>query len=415
MQSPWVQHGAHGGPQVGGPARLGVQRGAELRAADRLQLVELERQQHAQGEMRHQVPVAVPVVALQAHAAVLVLQGLVGLVLDVPPRASQLGDPRRGRAVDREIRDELPGRLLGLARRRLGGRHHVHAHRVGPSRQRQVPAVAHPAPGRPPVLGRVLHLAPAVGPELPEEPLVVALLDPDHEVQAMLPQQADHGLVGVQRVQQHDPPEMRVLGAEARQVALRGVALAVVLGLAVRARNELRLARQQHPVVVRMHHGPQHHLVEVLDAVLVAPNAAGGARLPARRVDARAVDGDQAAALVDVERPLHDLGALRDREQPLEDPSHRGRVHLVQPLPHRLVRRRLAHPVQRPQVVRHGATRAARPGLELEQRPTLEREHRQRRHLHVADRMAHRTGARDPLVHSRKHRIDLMVEQRPHG
>ena len=45
--------------------------------------------------------------------------------------------------------------------------------------QRQVPAVAHPAPG--------LHRAPAVAPELPVELLVVALLDPDHEVQAMLP------------------------------------------------------------------------------------------------------------------------------------------------------------------------------------------------------------------------------------
>jgi hypothetical protein len=70
---------------------------------------------------------------------------------------------------------------------------------------------------------------------LREQVLMIAFLDPQNEVNVVLQQVADMRRVGTERVFGHDQRQVRMILAKAKQPTARGVAFAVVLGLAIRA------------------------------------------------------------------------------------------------------------------------------------------------------------------------------------
>ena len=216
------------------------------------------------------------------------LEDIEGFVLDLPSGAGALGEFGDVGAVDGQAGDEGAAVGDGAVGSRAGDLEPVDAQGVVAIAQRQVghPAVvvdASPRPGA----GADAAGGRTDAVEVLVEGLMAGRLGGEQEVAAAVEHGPAHGLAGVEVVAEVDRAQCGVARAVALQPALGGLALAVLLGEAVAALDELRRQRQRAGVA-RRHHGGGEHLVEVLGGAVAA--------LAGRAV--RAMDGAPASTIV---------------------------------------------------------------------------------------------------------------------
>ena len=178
---------------------------------------------------------------------------------------------------------------------------------------------------------------------------VIPRLGAQDESHVQLLQQLDVRAVGRQPILHHRQLQMRMLPAHVLEQAFHRVALAVVLPRPVALHNRLRRQRK-HLALPRMHQHRAQQLMVIRDptvavalaAAMIAMHLRGG-EIP-RAVHAQQVVSAQAGETLQTSAPL------QRRQHALERPPQAVRVHLVQSLPQRRVRRRPAHCVQTLQV-----------------------------------------------------------------
>src|SRR5436189_2399159 len=345
----------------------------EQRVALLLHLVDQECQHHQQREHVRQVLLAVPIVVLELLPRV--LQVVERLVLDPPPRPAALHYPRHTGGGQPQVRHPGPLPLfpLGVALHivqevdphLLIGL--VEAHVMG----EQV-AVAGLRAGID-LLQRLDLVGLGPGGDLAEQVRVVPGLDAQDEMYPRRLQVADVWRVAAEGVFGHDDRQVGMVLAETLEPTPGGVALAVVLVLAVLTLD--RLGRQGEDLrEIRVNEGGPQQLVVVADcAVLVLPRQAMVAVDLLGREVFDPIQGNQLTTFQE-DKLLQDLAALQRAEEVLEGGADLVRGHLVEDGPYLSIAGDGLEAEDRAEVVIQGAT------LESEQGGVLQAEQRQASH-----------------------------------